>query len=716
MRDSELSLTQKEQLRIGGAHNQGSSVAMEVQDKESGLMAAQCSAFGSGSRNAELPLWGFAAKPSSLNSFSSRGLWGSSIKHYIESKRVQSALYATSRQIWNIEVPRSSTRSVLEMNRAQEARNRGTPGSDVMSKGWTRGISQGASVLNIGESCVADSAASRGWRPAGTWRAEWHEKGEAPWAMSSSCARARRVRESAEYGSWKATQPSTPQGSTPILKASAHGACRKLEAKLKLDESCHGGRGWTEGAAIVSLLVSDRRDTMLDLQETRVPDKSGLGLWCAAGIDSRRRRSCQVRTNPYFRRFNRETEIRGCELDVHPQSKSSTQARCGIDTGLGVERIRTRTWKTLITYRGQLEILRRAPGTRAQRANGGSFGLKTKTAISGRRLAFTSSIFAEHLAASQRLGSAARCWNASIDKFKHGRAERKRGAIMETEGTRRSDPEAICTTQLNWRRDRLQCTQADRVSNRASGVGYDQEASRTRAGLRSKLEGRHEGNPEGRRNRHGSRALWERSARHGPLSRYLFVPSERCGKCAREEARAEAFLESKSSESYAGPRGSAGTSQGRRGRKVSSTSQGVVREQLLCEKPRRPGSSELAIGCCHQARLARECTPDGADGAATGGRHSGLHESDGGVEAPMRTVQHDSSNSGGEEPPRGELDSATALVTTRTPLSSIHNEELVIIERRPERSAKRMKMGGKRWMLDSERIDPGVQVGIREDG
>jgi hypothetical protein len=82
----------------------------------------------------------------------------------------------------------------------------------------------------------------------------------------------------------------------------------------------------------------------------------------------------------------------------------------------------------------------------------------------------------------------------------------------------------------------------------------------------------------------------------------------------------------------------------------------------------------------------------------------------------MRTVQRDSSNSGGDEPPRGELDSVTALVTTRTPLSNIHNEELVIIERRPERSAKRMQMGGKRWMLDSERIDPGVQVGIREDG
>jgi hypothetical protein len=61
-----------------------------------------------------------------------------------------------------------------------------------------------------------------------------------------------------------------------------------------------------------------------------------------------------------------------------------------------------------------------------------------------------------------------------------------------------------------------------------------------------------------------------------------------------------------------------------------------------------------------------------------------------------RTFQRDSLNSGGEESPRGELDSATALVTTRTPLSSIHNEELVIIQRRLERSAKRMQMGGKR--------------------
>ncbi|KAJ7787179.1 hypothetical protein B0H14DRAFT_3163375 [Mycena olivaceomarginata] len=112
-----------------------------------------------------------------------------------------------------------------------------------------------------------------------------------------------------------------------------------------------------------------------------------------------------------------------------------------------------------------------------------------------------------------------------------------------------------------------------------------------------------------------------------------------------------------------------------------------------------------------QVQLARECTPDGADGAATGGRRSRLRESGGGVKAPMRTVQRDSSNSGGEEPPRGEIDSATVLVTTRTPLSSIHNEELVIIERRPERSAKRMKMGRKRWMLDSERIDPGCASG-----
>ncbi|KAJ7704694.1 hypothetical protein B0H14DRAFT_2647537 [Mycena olivaceomarginata] len=106
------------------------------------------------------------------------------------------------------------------------------------------------------------------------------------------------------------------------------------------------------------------------------------------------------------------------------------------------------------------------------------------------------------------------------------------------------------------------------------------------------------------------------------------VPSERCGKCAREEAPAKASLKSKDNESYAGPRGSAGTCQGRRGRKISLTLQGVVQEPLLREAS-MPREFRLSSRRDSPENARRE---DGADGTATGGRRSGLRESGGGVE------------------------------------------------------------------------------------